>query len=1400
MTKGLKKIYNYGDETNVSITDLLKRKEIVNFLERGKRLTYPSLRDKLRFLLGEHRENLKNLVDEYNAEHPPSQEERVLDTDYGAQRRRKNLPLKDNKGNPMQGPRKFLSPPREPRKVIPGKGKARKFGKQQGPKLPNANGEPSSFPNVRRTRRIGVIHINGKNYTARQAFEKFPQLRGYYHVNAKKMLKDSTLHAKLRKDARNDRLPNDILDENLPEFQQIEDHFDGVKITYKLEDPRIKYHNVPSLFDYLKPQILEMIRTHPNTKIGLSLHVWMLKRTGKELRKEKKGLHSGARFENYEGTNPENIFNTLREIIYEQLQRLEDVEGSGWALVSIDHVLMSFVKISPIVGSSYKPLPKELGERRENGIDNIDNSKGGCQQCFKWAETRSRFPPKKKPEKRRNIVTEQLRNQSENLNWDGIHFPTPLHEIDIFDNLNETSTMVLGWDDNKKRVIYLRLPKKKFKRTSQLFYHDKHYDSVRDLSKLMRPYFHDNAGHFCHYCTFWNRSETVVKSHMEMCQMDKITVEKLPEPGTFVEFQHHHEKEFKPFVIMADFESKLEKVYEKKGDKTEFIQHHKPSGYCYHLTSRLESTPNCTKKYTAKTENSDVSFHFFDSVTSLVKKIGKQYKDDKEMNLSEEEESNFQNATTCWMCEKPFDDLEKNWKVRDHCHYTGKYRGPAHNLCNLKMRKDKTVVVGFHNGTNYDFHLFVKDLGRHAGKINVIAKNSEKYISVEKSIIVGEEEMLDEEGNPVIDKKTKKPKKKLDIWKIRFVDSCGILQGSLSELVKNLPRDQFKVLRQRFPRDEEFNLVMRKGVFPYEWFDSIEKLEETKLPPRKDFYSSLTCEDISKEDYLHAQKVWKTFKFKTMRDYHDFYCEIDVLQLSDVFENLRDRLMGVFGLDVAHSYTLPGFSWKAALKYTKQRLGLISDSEMYEFVERAKRGGISTVTHRYAKANNVYMGKDFDPNEPSKFLEYLDANNLYGGSMSQPLPTGNFGWADGEELNFIPLEELPPCFVEVDLEYPVELHDYFSDFVPAPDYVRPEGSKVKKLAPNLYPKTKYVCHFRNLILYRDLGVKITKIHRALSFDESPWLKPYIDLNTTLRAKATNDADKNMHKLLNNAVFGKTCENLRERTDYRLVTTQKEALKLAAKPTFKDYTVLDGQLAGIHLDPSVVKLNKPSYVGVAVLDLSKLHMYNFFYNYLKPKYGNDMKLLMTDTDSLFLEIRTENFYDIRADVPEWFDTSGYPTDHPSKLPRMNKEVIGMFKDELDGKTALEFCGTAAKSYAFTILEKNETKKKCKGIRKAFVKKELTIDDYKNCVLDEKQKTVKQTQFRSYDHEMFTERITKIALSPYDDKRVIATSGVKTLPLGHWKAKHPVLQDCQNLNVNNVFEKGTLMNLAYEAIKG
>ena len=310
-------------------------------------------------------------------------------------------------------------------------------------------------------------------------------------------------------------------------------------------------------------------------------------------------------------------------------------------------------------------------------------------------------------------------------------------------------------------------------------------------------------------------------------------------------------------------------------------------------------------------------------------------------------------------------------------------------------------------------------------------------------------------------------------------------------------------------------------------------------------------------------------------------------------------------------------------------------------------------------------------------------------------PRRGFEWMTEDELS-LPIEEMPPCFIETDLEYPIELHDKFSELVPAPDKTTPEGSKVEKLAPNLLPKKGYVCHIKNLRLYVKLGVKLVRVHAGIKFEKKAWLKPYIDLNTALRAKVTNDADKNMFKFANNAVFGKTCENLFDRTSFEPASTHNAALKLIAKPQFKSYTIYNEKLVGIHLEPSQVKLDKPSYVGVATLDLSKAFMYEKHYD-VKAKYGDLAILLMTDTDSLFYCIETNDWYDdIREDVPILYDTSDYPKDHLAGLPRVNKKVIGMMKDELKGETADEYCGNRSKSYSFTM-NGGICKKKCKGSR-------------------------------------------------------------------------------------------------------
>ena len=438
---------------------------------------------------------------------------------------------------------------------------------------------------------------------------------------------------------------------------------------------------------------------------------------------------------------------------------------------------------------------------------------------------------------------------------------------------------------------------------------------------------------------------------------------------------------------------------------------------------------------------------------------------------------------------------------------------------------------------------------------------------------------------------------------------------------------------------------------------------------------------------------------------------------------------------------------------------------MLLMVEDGIRGGVSMVSNRYGKAKNRYMDNSFDDRKPSTYITYLDANNLYGWAMSESLPTHGFKWMKKNELE---TWEKHSCILEVDLVYPTNLHDLHNDYPSAPERIK--VNNVDKLIPNLENKEKFVIHYKNLKQYLSLGLELVKIHRGIKFDESPWLKEYIDLNTDLRTKAKNNFEKDFFKLMNKSVFGKTMENISKRVDVKLVSDKniKKAEKLVAKPNFKHCNIFSENLIALHMKRTELTYNKPVYLGMCILDLSKTLMYEFHYNYIKQKYGDKAKLLFTDTDSLMYEIKTEDFYkDISKDVKDRFDTSDYPPNHPSGLPSgFNKKVIGMFKDEAMGMIIDEFVGLRAKSYSYKMFEGKETKK-CKGIKKSVVKNSITHEDYINCLFTGKEQLREMNVIRSYKHEVYTQTVNKVALCSRDNKRFIQEGQTDTLALGHHK---------------------------------
>ena len=421
---------------------------------------------------------------------------------------------------------------------------------------------------------------------------------------------------------------------------------------------------------------------------------------------------------------------------------------------------------------------------------------------------------------------------------------------------------------------------------------------------------------------------------------------------------------------------------------------------------------------------------------------------------------------------------------------------------------------------------------------------------------------------------------------------------------------------------------------------------------------------------------------------------------------------------------------------------------------------------------------------------YLDANNLYGWAMSQYLPTGGFKWMTEKQIDNIDLgkykeDSKKGLILEVDLAYPEELHNLHNDYPLAPEkvkvgenmlseYCKNIAKKYKistglvhKLIPTLSNKEKYVLHYRNLQLYTDLGLNITKVHRVLEFNQSPWLKQYIDFNTEKRTNAKNDYEKDFFKLMNNSVFGKTMENIRKRVDVRLVTDENKLLKMAAKPTYVSSKIFNENLVAVHKIKETLTLNRPAYVGMCILDLSKTLMYDFHYNYIKQKYGSKAKLLFTDTDSLTYEIETNDVYQDFWNDNDKFDNSDYSQDS-QYFDRTNKKVLDKFKDEAAGIPITEFVGLRSKMY---MKDNDKGGKTAKGIKKNIIKKNITHENYKYVPFNNEQMHHTMKTIRSNLHQLGSYELNKVSLSCFDDKRYIHNNGMASYAYGHYKINTP-----------------------------
>ena len=447
------------------------------------------------------------------------------------------------------------------------------------------------------------------------------------------------------------------------------------------------------------------------------------------------------------------------------------------------------------------------------------------------------------------------------------------------------------------------------------------------------------------------------------------------------------------------------------------------------------------------------------------------------------------------------------------------------------------------------------------------------------------------------------------------------LGGSLSKLAKSLlTENDYDSFLEKYGK--EWNLLTRKQVFPYRFLTDLESLKYEGLVPKGEFGSRLgegevyestpggvDIKPISDEDYAHYKEVMHKFGCKTFGEYVKLYCESDVELLSLIFEKFIKRSMNEYKIDPSQSYTAAGFFWEAMLRFTNVKLELLTDPRMCTFCERDIRGGVSVVCNRFANANNKYL-KDYDPEKESSHIIELDANGLYAACELDPLPVGEFRWLSPLKLCEIekrvrkghPLTLDKGAILSVDLDYPESLHKLHSDYPLAPESIIVNG--VRKLTPNLWGKREYVLTYEALLYYLQQGLELKKVHEGIAFKKEAFLKPFVEHNLLRRKECTMSGDKfgvEFYKLANNcSVFGKTFESVRNRCNVHIFGAGETETfhRLVKQPHFDGAYVIPGsKMLVAKMKRIKVRLNKPIYLGLCILDKSKLVMAKFHYGHM-----------------------------------------------------------------------------------------------------------------------------------------------------------------------------------------------------------
>lgn len=1034
--------------------------------------------------------------------------------------------------------------------------------------------------------------------------------------------------------------------------------------------------------------------------------------------------------------------------------------GSGWVLKNVFYSQLNIYKYE-IWGGGGKTkllirelyLPKNLAQKN-NSITLFPPTSDN--KCFLYCILAALFRDKTS-HKLKNEIKPYL-SYEKNINTKSISYPTKINEISNFEKDNNLLINVITVDKKGENLRFLHKGSNESQTPINLLLYNKHFSLINSWSSFLN-FSKKNKRLLCQKCgNFYmkKRKACSICSFETVCQSLKF----LPK-GSKQTFKNFKNVSLTNFVYYADIETELVKFEDQNDSKTKKVKNHQPLAIgLYRICLADEFSHNqpilhigsdCMKKFFQTLEK---EIDFMDFIQSTI---------NYPLDMTEAANENFRLAKECYVCFSKFS--EKVIPQRDHNHLLkyNNYRGAICNSCNLNRTDTEwtqTPII-FHNGSRYDSHFLIQNL-------HLLKEDPTKVIGRS-----GENVMT------------------FSLFRNRFkiMDSINHLSSALDKLISMVKKSgkKFPNTKKVFGDDiKTQNLICQKGFFPYDLL-SLANLEKiTSFPSKNDFFDDLTGEKISDENYEHAEKVWKHMRCRNLQDYLKIYLTADITLLADVFENFRSFFYRNFSLDCTKYVSLSGLSYDSMMRFTRCEIDLIHEEEMFLFIRRAMRGGVTQINQKLAYCNNKYL-KNYNPSQETSYIIYLDCNGLYSSVMNMALPQKNLRWKQFslESMkkiiqNYDSFDKVG-YFIECDLDYPKKIHNLTKDLplaaehrIVSDDMLSPysqdlkkkleiKSEKIPKLLCTQFDKKNYVCHIENLKFYLRMGMILKKVHRVLAFDQSAFLAPYIKFCMKERNKpGVTEDERALFKLSSNSIFGRSIMSPLHNTSINFISNEKKLLKYVNRNTFKHADKINKHVIQVTNTKKTSKITTPYFVGVAILEISKSIMLKFHYDVFIAKYGvENISLLMSDTDSFIYRISTENL-DKDLKNMKIIDFSNYPSDHEN-FDTNHKGEMFFLKDESASRKIKSFVGLKSKMYSISYDDNSLNTVSAKGIPRREMKK-ISFDDMVDVLVNNTETSVTSKLFRSYKHLIYTISQTKKALSPYDTKRY-QIDGIYTLPFGN-----------------------------------